>query len=97
MFGDIINTKFQYVGNDALDFSGSNINISNINIIDAKDKAISAGEGTKIYCSDIFVEDCEIAITSKDDSSIYGNKINIINSKIDTAHIIKKAFIVMEL
>jgi hypothetical protein len=80
--GKIINTKFFSSGNDALDFSGSEIVLSDILIESVGDKAISAGEGTDIIGSKIKVADSEIALTSKDDSYIKFNNVIISDSKI---------------
>ena len=80
--GEISHSKFYNIGNDALDFSGSIINILDTEIVNAKDKALSAGEGTTVFCKNIFVKDCEIGLTSKDDSSIFANEVKMANSKI---------------
>ena len=43
-FGEIIDLKIKYAGNDGLDFSGSNLSIKSIYITNAGDKGISIGE-----------------------------------------------------
>ena len=80
--GNINNTIFKSIGNDALDFSGSNIKMYNVNIVGAGDKAISAGEGTIIYGKNVTVDSSEIAFSSKDDSFININNVRISNSKV---------------
>ena len=42
--GSILNSRFVDIGNDALDFSGSNVTIDGATISNASDKVISAGE-----------------------------------------------------
>ena len=46
--GKIVNVKFDEIGGDALDVSGSNLDINLINISSVYDKAISIGEGSII-------------------------------------------------
>ena len=80
--GVLNNMKFNNIGNDALDFSGSNIYVDSINFKKVGDKAISAGEGTIINGSSLIASSCEIAITSKDDSFIFIEDVNIFNTKV---------------
>ena len=46
--GVVINSTFTDIGNDAMDFSGSISELSEISIDGVGDKAISAGEMSKI-------------------------------------------------
>ncbi|OUW80497.1 MAG: hypothetical protein CBD77_00200 [bacterium TMED217] len=80
--GVLNNMEFNNIGNDALDFSGSNIYVDSINFKKVGDKAISAGEGTIINGSSLIASSCEIAITSKDDSFIFIEDVNIFNTKV---------------
>lgn len=68
--GEIINTIFNNVGNDAIDVSGTELNISKIKIISTKDKGISVGEDSHIVGKDIYVSESSLAFTSKDFSTL---------------------------
>jgi len=79
--GDVLNTNFTNIGNDALDFSGSNIFINNTSIIDAKDKGISGGEDSKVVVENTSISSSNIGIASKDLSVV-----EVIDSKIDSCN-----------
>ena len=80
--GNIINSIFKNSGNDAVDVSGTNLTISNISIIDTKDKAISAGENSTINGKNIIINDASIALTSKDLSKLILNEVQIDNCDV---------------
>ena len=61
-------------GNDAIDISGSILQLSNINITYAGYKAISAGEKSQVFGEDISILNSELGITSKD-KSIYKSEM----------------------
>ena len=79
--GMITNSSFKNIGGDAIDTSGSKINIEEVNITNTDDKGISAGEKSIINLKDVFVDSCMYGIVSKDLSKIRGKKIKIIKSK----------------
>ncbi|RAP34052.1 hypothetical protein DID75_00310 [Candidatus Marinamargulisbacteria bacterium SCGC AG-410-N11] len=66
-------------GNDAVDFSGSQINMKKVEIVNAGDKAISAGENTVVSGDSIFIKDSGIGIASKDSSNVKLEKVNMYN------------------
>jgi|SaaInlStandDraft_1057018.scaffolds.fasta_scaffold00979_15 hypothetical protein len=68
--GIIKNTLFKNIGNDAIDISGSNLNITNLNIFEVNDKAISAGEDSHVFGNNIKIYKSSLALTSKDLSTI---------------------------
>lgn len=80
--GFINSCTFKNIGNDAIDVSGSDLKISNIRIIKARDKAISAGENSKIDARKIVISDCGIAIAGKDLSKVIIENISIKNTKL---------------
>lgn len=80
--GKVSNCRFQDLGNDAIDVSGSEINIEEINIDNAGDKAISAGENSIIRGTNITVKNCEIAVASKDLSAIFLDYLSLENNKL---------------
>ena len=75
--GTVINSSFNGIGGDALDFSGSEVLIDNTNIEGVKDKAISAGESSSINIRDSFLDNVAIGIVSKD-----GSDVEVFNTKI---------------
>lgn len=88
--GKISNSFFKNIGNDAMDFSGSIADVSKIKIDGVGDKAISAGEISKIKGNNITISNAEIAITSKDLSEVIINDIEIHNSSLGFAVFQKK-------
>lgn len=75
--GDIYNSSFYYSGNDAIDFSGSIVNISFVNIKEAGDKGVSVGESSIVNIENMKIEKCYIAIASKDYSLLNIKDVNI--------------------
>ena len=88
--GVIKNTKFNNIGNDALDFSGSVSKLSEIYIDGVGDKALSAGEISKIEGKNIYITNAEIAVTSKDLSKVFLNEIKLNDTKLGFAIFQKK-------
>ena len=86
------NIKFNVIGNDALDFSGSFSKINNIFINSSKDKAVSAGERSKIIIDNINIENSYIGIASKDDSIVDINNFLSKNVNYLGASYIKKNY-----
>ena len=66
--GVIRNSLFGNLGNDAIDISGSQLEVSNVLISEAGDKGLSAGENSSLQAEDVVVKDSEIALASKDRS-----------------------------
>ena len=81
---------FEDIGNDAIDFSGSTCLINYLNIINAKDKGISVGEMSNITAKNITIEKVSIAITSKDESNLYLDTLEIKNCELGIAVFQKK-------
>ena len=52
--GKLSNLKFKNIGNDAIDFSGSNVEVNNIFGSDINDKFISVGEKSEIKVNKSF-------------------------------------------
>lgn len=80
--GTVNKTTFENLGNDALDFSGSEVEIKNVKISKAQDKALSVGEASTIKLHNIDIIDSEMAVVSKDSSSVKGNNIDIKNVQL---------------
>ena len=76
--------------NDAIDFSGSKVNLEGIYINGSGDKGISVGEGSILNAKNILIENSNIGIASKDESNVYLDNITIENVFIGLAAYIKK-------
>lgn len=64
--GLVTNCKFINIGNDAIDFSGSQIQIIDTEIIEAKDKGISGGEDSYLTVENTTIKRSNIGLASKD-------------------------------
>jgi hypothetical protein len=72
----VSDTTFTNIGNDALDFSGSNATLNGLVIKETNDKAISAGEKSSINIFDTDIARSKIGLASKDNSTIHASDIN---------------------
>ncbi len=68
--GTIDHCRFIEAGNDAIDVSGSVFDVADVVIRRAGDKAISAGENSTLNLRRLRITDSEIAIASKDLSTV---------------------------
>ena len=66
--GTITDCKFDNVNGDAIDFSGSDANISKSSFYKISDKAISVGENSKVNIKSCSISDVSFGIVSKDSS-----------------------------
>ncbi len=80
--GVISDTKLEKIKGDALDFSGSNVKINRVWIQRIRDKAISAGENSRIVARNAKIESVNIAFASKDQSNLNIYSSSIFNAKI---------------
>ena len=77
--GKVIDTKFTNIGNDAVDFSGSQILIKNVEIIDANDKGVSGGENSQLMVENTSISSSGIGLASKDLSIVQADNCRISN------------------
>jgi len=89
--GFITNSVFTKTKNDAIDVSGSNIEINDVHIKLAGDKGISVGENSTIIVNNSDIQHSEIAVASKDNSELTMTNSNISNSKVGFAVYQKKS------
>ncbi len=89
--GRILNSNFRGAKNDAIDTSGSTVTVEDIVIERAGDKGISVGEGSRLDGRRISIKEAEVAVSSKDSSTILGEKITIENSRVGFAIFQKKS------
>ncbi|MEP3208466.1 MAG: hypothetical protein ABJN95_04705 [Maribacter sp.] len=80
--GTLTNCTFENLGNDAIDVSGSLLEMYGVKITNAGDKALSAGEDSQMKAENIHIDQCEIAIAGKDLSIVNINNARITNSKL---------------
>ncbi|MFK8037469.1 MAG: CotH kinase family protein [Crocinitomicaceae bacterium] len=79
--GTFRRSKFNNTGNDCIDFSGSKVEIEDIEIINSGDKGVSAGEASELYLKNINIDGAISGIASKDGSSVFGENISIKNAQ----------------
>lgn len=79
--GSIENSQFMDIGGDGIDTSGSEITLSQINLQNIADKAVSVGEESKVEISEIKINGADIGIASKDASTTKVNGVKIDNIK----------------
>lgn len=88
--GNLQRCSFKNMGNDGVDFSGSNISIEYCKIENARDKAISGGEKSKLRVINCKINHSSIAIASKDLTGFIVDGITISNCNIAFAAYRKK-------
>lgn len=90
--GSIDNSIFLNCGNDGLDLSGSSVIVTNCLFKNIDDKAISAGENSKVIVENCSVVSAELALVSKDGANLICKEIELIDNVIDLAVFQKKKF-----
>jgi len=75
--GKIINSKFSYINGDAIDLSGSEVEIKNINASNVKDKGLSIGEASTVDIKDGVFSNIGVGVAVKD-----GSKASFVNMTI---------------
>ncbi len=88
--GEIHNARFENVGNDGLDFSGSTVMVTGATMTGIGDKGISAGEGSTLYVSGVAVSASEVAFASKDASRLTVTDSRIENTRVGFTAYMKK-------
>ena len=80
--GEINYSFFTKTGNDAIDFSGSEVFLNNIVIDSAGDKSISIGEGSSISGTKVDIINSDLGITSKDKSTAIIDSVKIEDTRV---------------
>jgi hypothetical protein len=80
--GSILNCRFNNLGNDAIDVSGSDLRIKNVIVSNAYDKGLSAGENSKMYIDNVEISNSEIAVAGKDLSVVIAKNLKILKTKL---------------
>lgn len=89
--GEISNSVFLNIGNDAIDISGTKIKIHEVSMDGIGDKGLSAGEDSHMEVSLVSVSNAEIGITSKDQSTIIMSDAKLKNCRIGITLFQKKS------
>ncbi len=77
--GSISDSYFHHTGNDAVDYSGSVVEISNLRLENIGDKGISAGEQATLKVKDVYIDGAVIGIASKDLSLVTVTNLDMKN------------------
>jgi len=88
--GLIDNLSIEDTGNDAVDFSGSVINIKRMDIHRAGDKGISVGEEAHVNVTSTYINGAKIGVAAKDLSLLKINLVNMVNCETGFAGYQKK-------
>lgn len=88
--GVINNLSIEDAGNDAIDFSGSVVNIKRIDIHRAGDKGISVGEESLVNVTSAYINGAQIGVAAKDLSVLKINLVNMVNCETGFAGYQKK-------
>jgi hypothetical protein len=89
--GEIRDSTFVDCGNDGVDVSGSTITLTRVSIDGSGDKAVSAGEVSAMTVKDVKVRRSEIALCSKDRSTLEAEGVDIDTSRVGFAVFVKKS------
>ena len=68
--GQIVGCSFERIGGDAVDLSGSKVQVKGLLARDVTDKALSVGEGSQCTARDLAISNVGTAIASKDGSAV---------------------------
>ncbi len=75
--GTISHCRFRYIGNDAMDFSGSRVDVDSCYVKGAGDKGLSAGEASHVQVNALHIEHSLRGITAKDLSLVTIDKLSL--------------------
>lgn len=80
--GTLTNCNFINAGNDAIDISGSTIVVKGCVFDKVADKALSAGEDSKMTLDSIKIDGASLAVVAKDLSKVIISNSEIVNSEV---------------
>ena len=89
--GSIHDARFLDIGNDAIDLSGSVVELRGVVVDGSGDKALSVGERSRITARDMSIQRAEIALASKDSSTVTAHGLQISDGGVGLAAFRKKA------
>jgi len=88
--GTLSNANFSNTGNDCIDFSGSQVQINDVQITNSGDKGISGGEASDLILENIAINGAITGIAAKDGTTIEGANIQIDQTEYACAAFRKK-------
>lgn len=88
--GEISDTDIESPTNDGIDISGSAVRLSQVRIRGAGDKALSAGESSRLAGGGLEIERSRVAVASKDLSRVILFNVSVKGSEIGLAAYQKK-------
>lgn len=88
--GLLTQSHFSFTGNDCIDFSGSDVTITEIKMENSGDKGISCGELSRMTVKNVSIKNAVTAIASKDGSHFNGENISAENCETGLAIYRKK-------
>jgi hypothetical protein len=88
--GMVTDSSFYAIGGDAIDASGSVIEMWDVFINGSGDKGLSVGEGSQVTANRIDIAKARIAVASKDSSHVVVHDVRISQSEIGLAAYQKK-------
>jgi hypothetical protein len=88
--GKVLNSTYENIGNDAIDFSGSDIYVENCIMTGIGDKGISIGENSSVEAVNTSISGAAIGVSAKDLSTGKIHKVNFTDCKYGFAIYQKK-------
>ena len=88
--GSLARCAFLDIAGDAIDVSGSQMQVTSIRAVDVNDKVLSAGEDSRVIAHDITIERSGFGIVSKDWSRVTVVDLTVRDSRCAPAAYIKK-------
>lgn len=88
--GNLVNADFENTGNDAIDFSGSQVHLQGVTIRKAGDKGISGGEKSVLTLNNISIDGAVTGVAAKDGAMLDGKNIEISHTEYGCAAFQKK-------
>ncbi len=89
--GEIHHTSFISCGNDAMDFSGSDVYIHDCIVDGAGDKGISGGENSNLMVDYVKIRNSSVGVASKDLSTVYIDNTLVSSSDVGLTAFQKKS------
>ncbi len=81
--GQIRRCVFNYVGNDAMDFSGCKVSVDGCRLSHIGDKGLSVGEHSDVQVGEVYIEHAPIGVAAKDLSKLLVEDIML--DRVNTA------------